>query len=158
MSIYLPNTSFVLTLYRQKNMDYSIVNALSYNTEGLPQAGAIYDLVCQWGVHFLSRVEQSKFLDLPTFELFIKAIGKFHLGAHIEKCFYRYSINFIKGMGQVDGEIIETLWSGLNPISNFARSMTKAHRRETLDDSMRDWNFKKLTRNSGSSFSQLIFV
>ncbi len=126
-------------------MDYCIVNALNYNTKGLIGAGVIYDLACQWGVHFDDRLEASEVLSLPAFQRFILAIGKFHLGAHIEKCFYRYSLNFILGMGQVDGEIVETLWSALNPISTMARSMTKAHRRESLDDSMRDWNFVKLT-------------
>ena len=130
-------------------MDYSIVHALSYNTEGLPEGAVIYDLACQWGVHFEERVLASPLLSQlfssEKFERFIKAVGKFHLGAHILKCFYMHSLNFIEGTGQVDGEIIETLWSGLNPISIMARSMSKAHRQETMDDAMRDWNWKKLT-------------
>ena len=84
-------------------------------------------------------------MSIPPFEKLITAVGKFHLGSHVDKCFYRHSLNFVEGTGQVDGEIIETLWSGLNPISAMARSMTKAHRREVLDDAMRDWNWKKLT-------------
>ena len=38
---------------------------------------------------------------------------------------------------------METLWSGINKVSGAARSMSKAHRQETLDDYMRDVNWKK---------------
>jgi hypothetical protein len=49
----------------------------------------------------------------------------------------------MKGSGHIDGEIMETLWSGMNKVSGAARSMSKAHRQETLDDYMRDANWKK---------------
>jgi Kyakuja-Dileera-Zisupton transposase len=49
----------------------------------------------------------------------------------------------MKGAGNIDGEIMETLWSGMNKVSGSARSMSKAHRQETLDDYMRDSNWKK---------------
>ncbi|KLO08462.1 hypothetical protein SCHPADRAFT_835294, partial [Schizopora paradoxa] len=130
---------------QQKNMDYCICNALSFNSDGLPEAAVIYDLACQWGVHFQSRLERSSTLSIPRFEKLITAVGKFHLGSHIDKCFFRNSLNFVEGTGQVDGEIIETLWSGINPISAMARSMTKSHRQEVLDAATRDWNWKKLT-------------
>ncbi|KAG1821442.1 hypothetical protein DFJ58DRAFT_849975 [Suillus subalutaceus] len=56
----------------------------------------------------------------------------------------RYSLNFIQGAGQVDGEILETLWAPFNKISPTARSMSQAHRQEVLDDHMCDSNWKKL--------------
>lgn len=126
-------------------MDYSIVQAMNYNSIGLEEYSVIYDLVCKWGVHFEGRMAASNTLFLPTFMKLLKAVGKFHLGAHILSCFYKHSLNFITGTGQVDGEIIETLWSGLNRVSSTARAMTKSHRREVLDDYMRDSNWKKLT-------------
>lgn len=49
----------------------------------------------------------------------------------------------MKGSGHIDGEIAETLWSGMNKVSGAARSMSRAHRQETLDDYMRDANWKK---------------
>ena len=126
-------------------MDYAIVKAMHYNSKGLPEQCIIYDVACQWKINFLDRIEASNALFLPLFVQLLFTVGKFHLGAHITSCFYKHSLNFIPGMGQVDGEIIETLWSGLNHVSNTARAMTKSHRREVLDDYMRDWNFKKLT-------------
>jgi Kyakuja-Dileera-Zisupton transposase len=91
----------------------------------------------------LKRVAASNHLDIPDIDI-IAAVGKFHLGAHAEKCFCRYSLNFIHGAGQHDGEIIETLWPGVNDISPSIRLMSKASRREMLDDAMRYSNFKKL--------------
>jgi hypothetical protein len=49
-------------------------------------------------------------------------------------------------MGQVDGEVVETLWSQLNEVSGSTRTMAAFHRRETLDDHMNDSNWKKLIR------------
>ena len=46
----------------------------------------------------------------------------------------------MEGSGHIDGKIMETLWSGMNKVSGSARSMSKAHRQETLDDYMRDSN------------------
>ena len=72
------------------------------------------------------------------------AVGKFHLNAHILKCFVQFSLNFMDGAGQIDGEILETLWSAFNKIAGSARTMTKAGQREVYNDFLRDTNFKKL--------------
>jgi Kyakuja-Dileera-Zisupton transposase len=83
-------------------------------------------------------------LSLPDSTMIIPAVGKFHLGAHIRSCFPLFSLNFIHGAGQQDGEILETLWSNLNKVSSSIRAMSKAHRHEVLDDYMRDSNWKKM--------------
>ncbi|KAG1818960.1 hypothetical protein DFJ58DRAFT_850222 [Suillus subalutaceus] len=90
------------------------------------------------------RVAHSKGLSVPENMHIIPAVGKFHLSAHKLACFARYSLNFIQGAGQVDGEILETLWAPFNKISPTARSMSQAHRQEVLDDHMCDSNWKKL--------------
>lgn len=129
-------------------MDYSIVQAMNYKSKGIEEQQVIYDIACQWGVKFFERVDQSPYLDIPDELKLILAVGKFHLGAHILECFYKHSLNFIEGTGQVDGEIIETLWSRLNHVSSTARAMSKPHRRDVLDDFMRDSNWKKLIDSS----------
>lgn len=127
------------------NVDYAVCEALKYRTENLPGALTYYDVACGWIVNFLERVMEGEYLDLPEgMDDIIPAVGKFHLNAHVQKCFARFSPNFILGAGQVDGEIIETLWSIFNMFSRSARTMTKAHRREVYDDHMRDSNWKKL--------------
>ena len=138
-------------------MDYSIVQAMNYKSDGLVEQQVIYDIACQWGVNFMDRVEQSPHLSVPEDLELTLAVGKFHLGAHVIECFYRHSLNFIEGTGQVDGEIIETLWSRVNRVSPSTRSMSKPHRREVLDDFMRDTNWKKLI-GSGKCFERLFLV
>ncbi|KAI6006640.1 hypothetical protein F5J12DRAFT_782886 [Pisolithus orientalis] len=93
--------------------------------ESIQKALVIYDVGCQWSINFMSQ-------------------GKFHLAAHKLSCFPRYSLNFVKGAGHLDGEILETLWAPFNKISPTARSMTQAHRQEVYDDHMRDSNWKKI--------------
>jgi hypothetical protein len=129
---------------RQVNVDYSVCTAFNFHTNGLHKGLLVYDVFCQYGVNFEKRIrEASKYLSKdPEMEIF-GAIGKFHLADHVDDCFSKWTLNFMKGAGHVDGEIMETLWSGMNKISGAARSMSKAHRQETLDDYMRDSNWKK---------------
>jgi Kyakuja-Dileera-Zisupton transposase len=72
------------------------------------------------------------------------AVGKWHLAAHVRECFAKFSLNFIEGSAQVDGEIMETLWSGLDLIAGITQGMSIAHRQEVLDDYINDSNWKKL--------------
>jgi len=89
------------------------------------------------------RVAAGKYLSLPSGVDIVPAVGKWHLGAHILECFPKFSLNFIKGIGQVDGEVLETLWSRTNKVAGTTRAMTKSHRAEVLDDNMYDSNWKK---------------
>ncbi|KAI6099659.1 hypothetical protein F5141DRAFT_1205122 [Pisolithus sp. B1] len=109
---------------------------------------------CQWSVNFWSRVKNSPSLLLPPALEIVPAVGKFHLVAHKLSCFPRYSLNFVKGAGHLDGEILETLWAPFNKISSTARSMTQAHRQEVYDHHMRDSNWKKLVGLGEGFFSK----
>lgn len=110
----------------------------------ITQALLVYDVACQWYINFKRRVAESKSLTLDHCLEVLVAVGKFHLSAHIRECFVKFTLNFLRGAAQVDGEIMETLWAEFNKVSRNARSMTKAHRREVYDDHMRDSNWKKL--------------
>ncbi|KAF8239119.1 hypothetical protein L208DRAFT_1015575, partial [Tricholoma matsutake] len=55
-----------------------------------------------------------------------------------------FSLSFIPGAGQVDGEILESLWSVLNDISHSTQNATISGQIETLDDHVGDSNFKKM--------------
>ena len=74
------------------------------------------------------------------------AVGKWHLAAHIPECFPKFTLNFIEGAGQVEGEILETLWSGLDEVAGLAQSMSIAHHQEVLDEYMNDSNWRKIIR------------
>jgi hypothetical protein len=125
------------------NIDYAICQALGYNSLGLSEALIAYDVACQWSINFDQRVKQSPHLSLPQGLRYIPAVGKFHLAAHIEDCFAYFSLNFVEGAGQQDGEILETLWSRLNKAAGSTRAMTKPHRQEMVDAHILDSNWKK---------------
>jgi hypothetical protein len=93
---------------RQMNIDYAVCQSLG-SMESDSQVITIYDVACQWHRNFAKRVSTSKYLDLPSDMVLVPAVGKWHLGAHVVECFPKYSLNFIKGVGQVDGEILETV-------------------------------------------------
>jgi len=126
-------------------MDYSICQALKVFPRNV-QALIIYDICCQWSIHFRQRVSESEFLDLPDPFDIIGAVGKWHLAAHIPECFPKFSLNFVEGAGQVDGEILETLWSNMDQVAGLAQAMSIAHHQETLDEYMNDSNWRKIIR------------
>jgi hypothetical protein len=128
------------------NIDYAICQALSHNTAGLSEALIEYDVACQWSINFKQRLQESSTLHLPPGLSWSSGVGKFHLGTHEKDCFVKFSLNFIHGSGQQDGEILETLWAPLNKIASSIRAMSKPARQEMLDDHMRDSNWKKATR------------
>jgi hypothetical protein len=111
--------------------------------EGNSHVVAIYDVACQWSRNFRRRVRGSKYLEIPSGLQITPAVGQWHLGAHVVDCFPKFSLNFIQGIGQVDGEILETLWSITNKVSGTTWAMGKSHRSEVLDDVMYDSNWKK---------------
>lgn len=102
--------------------------------------------MCQYFKKLGTRFAENDYLELPEGVKLIPGIGLFHVHGHQPSCLVRYAPSFIKGAGQVDGEIIETLWSTLNDTSRSARTATLAHRAEMLDDHMNDSNWKKLTK------------
>jgi hypothetical protein len=132
---------------------------MNFNSGGLRESLVIYDVYCQYGVHFEERIESaSGYLYKDPDMKIIGAIGKFHLADHVDSCFSKFSLNFVKGAGHIDGEIMETLWAGMNKVSAAARSMSKAHRQETLDDYMRDSNWKKTVGIGKLVPGNMIFV
>jgi hypothetical protein len=102
------------------NVDYSICNAINGHSHGIDTTFIIYDVGCQWCIHFAERVANCPGLSLPEPSQVLTAVGKFHLSAHKLPCFARFSLNFIQGAGQVDGEILKTLWASFNKISPTA--------------------------------------
>lgn len=126
------------------NIDYSVCKALQYNTKGMKQGLLFYDIFCQWIIHFMERLDEGEYLSLPENMKLLGGVGKFHLNAHKDECFLLFSPNFIEGAGLIDGEKMEPLWVDINKVSKFTKYMTKASRRQVMDDQMRDFNFKKM--------------
>ncbi|KAH8980291.1 hypothetical protein EDB86DRAFT_2835413 [Lactarius hatsudake] len=122
----------------------SICKALSYNMEDIPAALVMYDIMCQYGVHFQQRVERSPELSLSDSLQLRTGIGLFHIHGHQDSCLPHFSPSYIPRAKQVDGEIIETLWAPLNNVSRSICRMSLAHRQEVLDAHMKHSNWKKM--------------
>lgn len=132
-------------------MDWSLCESCKHtNLDGITDVLHIYDIMCQYHVHLYERVAASIDHSLLDTLRIIKAIGQFHVHGHQLNCLYRFSTTFIPGVGMIDGEILETLWSVLNDISRSTRSASLAHRMEVLDDHMGDSNWKKIINISES--------
>ncbi|KAH9912329.1 uncharacterized protein B0H18DRAFT_828051, partial [Fomitopsis serialis] len=129
---------------RQMNMDYSLSNALGYRSRGIGHVYVSYDIMCQYHVHLNDRFDDNPYLQMPGGLVLYKCIGLFHIHGHKAECELRHSLTFTEGAGEADGEIIETQWSGINPVSGSTRSMSTSHRQETLDRHMNNWNWKKM--------------
>ena len=153
--IYFNINLDLLQLFRFANMDYSICQALAQVTS-VKRALVIYDIGCEWSRHFPERVLATETLSLREDLDVIAAVGKFHLAGHVRECFALFSLNFVQGAGQLDGEILETLWASLDKVAGQTRGMSQAHRQEVLDDFMNDSNWKKLIRSGDlQSFNYL---
>ena len=109
---------FDTTPPRQLNVGYSVCQSLMSIPPTL-RVIIIYDVACRWSIYFYKRTKESACLGIPQGICLVPAVGKWHLGAHIPECFPKYSLNFVDGIGQIDGEISETLWW---PIDKVARN------------------------------------
>lgn len=127
------------------NIDYAICQALK-QFPGRRAALVIYDICCQWIINFRKRISESEWLEWWDDIEITAAVGKWHLAAHIRECFAKFSLNFVEGSAEVDGEIMETIWSGLDEVAGITQAMSIAHRQEVLDDYMSDSNWKKMLR------------
>ena len=130
-------------------MDYALWNAIRYWNSLLLLVMLFYDVVCQYHVKLMQRMAEGKFLGLPDGTKIHYGIGVWHIHGHQKSCYCRFSPLFIEGAGNIDGELIETLWAPLNEAAGTLRSMSTAHRQETLDVLMNDSNWKKLIRICG---------
>ncbi|EGO05138.1 hypothetical protein SERLA73DRAFT_37143, partial [Serpula lacrymans var. lacrymans S7.3] len=71
---------------RQMNMDYSLCQALT-SLVGIDSVIVLYNIMCQYGKHFLKRVLKSPYLQVPSDVSMYKGIGLFHVHGHQDICF-----------------------------------------------------------------------
>lgn len=71
------------------NMDYSLCQALNYNSIGIRQSLIYYDIACQYFKNFDRRIAESIYLHKnPDMEV-DKGVGLFHIHGHQSDCFPR---------------------------------------------------------------------
>ncbi|KAH9905103.1 uncharacterized protein B0H18DRAFT_964909 [Fomitopsis serialis] len=128
---------------RQMNMDYALSQAFQFYA-GLQTFILMYDIAC------------FEAFDVAANGLIFWGIGLFHIHGHQRDCLPKFSPDFIPGAGNVDGEIIETLWSPLNRISGSTRAMSTSHRKEVIDDHMNDSNWRKTATQQKLAYAETL--
>ena len=93
----------------------------------MPVALVMYDIMCQYGVHFKEHVQRSPELSLSRSLELQTGIGLFHIHGHKDSCFPQFLPSYISGAKQVDGEIIETLQAPLNNTLWSIHGMSLVH-------------------------------
>jgi hypothetical protein len=125
------------------NSDYALYNATRWS--GLRTFFVSYDIMCQYGMKLDERMQ--KFPDWPLRKgndvQVNLLIPKFHLPAHVQDCLYTFSFNFGLGCARVDGESLERSWFITNMEATGTKEMGPGGRRDTLDDSFDQANYRK---------------
>ncbi|KAG0703197.1 hypothetical protein DFH29DRAFT_981987 [Suillus ampliporus] len=130
---------------RYINMDYMFFSSMQ-SASMLQVINISYNIACQWSKNLWTRMStfpQQYHLDHNSKTVSF-LVPKFHLPTHILSCQTTYSFNFIKGVGQMDGEAPERGWADINPIATSTHEMGPGLRRDTLDNHFNDWNWKKV--------------
>lgn len=116
----------------------------------------LYDLSCQYKKNFRRRLELAGALSLDGKVRLDMLVGKWHLKGHADECFVEHSLNFMTGAGQVEGEVVETIWSELKGWTGILRNMTPAHFQEVLDDIVNFMNWTKLQKTGESILRRVV--
>ncbi|KAJ7028207.1 hypothetical protein C8F04DRAFT_1291706 [Mycena alexandri] len=130
---------------RYSNMDWIFSTIMRWKDERLEKVIS-YDIICQWFLKLFERL-----LKLPGIvrfvivaKLFRFVIPKMHIHSHTLACQLIFSLNFLLGAGQTDGEGIERPWANLGGVATSTREMGPGSRRDTLDSHLSYWNWSKL--------------
>ncbi|KAG1839355.1 hypothetical protein F4604DRAFT_1885305 [Suillus subluteus] len=97
------------------NMDYIVCSALL--ALAMTMINISYDIACH---------------ESSLIQFFVL---KFHIQAHIKKCWMNFSFNWSRHCD----------WSNINRVASSMKEMGPGMRRDTLDDHFGDWNWKKVT-------------
>ncbi|KAJ7015979.1 hypothetical protein C8F04DRAFT_983763 [Mycena alexandri] len=130
---------------RYGNTDWIFCAIMRWKHPDLPKAIS-YDIVCQWFKALFDRL-----LKMPAAvrfaivtSLFRFVIPKMHIHSHTLACQLTFSLNFLPGAAQTDGEGIERPWANLGGVATSTREMGPGSRRDTLDSHLSFWNWSKL--------------
>ena len=123
-------------------MDYIFFSSLAGTK--LDFVTVSYDIACQWSLHLMARMQRLPVnLHLPNTLKVRYRVPKFHLPAHVQKCWAPFSLNFSTCVGRTDGEGMEWTWSTLNGVARCVSMMGQGGRMDTLDDLCNDHNWIK---------------
>ena len=125
-------------------MDLIFCSAMRHY-EGVEKSNS-YDITCQWLLNLINRIREyppEYQVDLPAQLLMHWAIGKLHWYSHKQEGHSQYSLNWMPGVDQSDGEGIECRWWDIQPIANSMKLMGPGARQAFLNDHWGYVNWRK---------------
>ncbi|KAJ7707095.1 hypothetical protein B0H16DRAFT_1746660 [Mycena metata] len=130
---------------RYSNIDWIYSAIMRWKHERLFKVVS-YDIICQWFKKLFDRLlnmlSTVRFIVVTALMRFV--IPKMHIHSHTLACQVLFSLNFLLGAGQTDGEGIERPWANLGGVATSTREMGPGARRDTLDSHLGYWNWSKL--------------
>ena len=121
-----------------------------------------YDINCQYQIHFKKRMAWlgGQTGNLPSvsgarFPTTLVVVGKFHLPTHKASCHYKYSYHWLPGVGMMDGEALEHIWTILNDIEGSIHEMTVGHCHNIINNHHLDMNVQR-THSIGACISRIV--
>jgi hypothetical protein len=129
--------------------DYTFGKALQHAiNEGVPAAGLHYDIMCHYIKNMWKRFAEFRPPLAPitasNFKSFLAAVPKFHLAGHTEGCFACFSLNYMSGVGRLDGEGGEHCWANLNHTAGSTSEKGPGARIDSLSHVMHQWNWTRI--------------
>lgn len=140
-------------------MDYIIASVLKIVGYKEQPKVASYDIMCQWAIHLLERLQNLPphiAVTIPEGELRY-AIPKYHIRGHREADHSQYNFNLLPGVGKTEGEEVERNWSRQMGTAASTREMGPGSRHDTLEDHF-NWNNEEKYIRLGESPSKMLSV
>ncbi|KAJ7149525.1 hypothetical protein C8R43DRAFT_1128520 [Mycena crocata] len=117
-----------------------------------------YDITCQWRVNLLKRMADiPEHLRLKSDVVIQYGLPVWHAAAHESSCQVQNSLTYLDGVGRTDGEGIERVWSGLNPLAWATKEMGAGARHDALEDRIDHHNWEK-NINQGTTLARKLVV
>ncbi|KAF8144424.1 hypothetical protein K438DRAFT_1992779 [Mycena galopus ATCC 62051] len=127
------------------NMDWIFLSILSHLHPRLRKIIS-YDIACQWWKNLKSRVKTMP----PRIRLKIVlalmrfVVPKMHIKGYDHDCQTEYSVDYVPGSAQTDGEGIEHPWAHIGGVGSSTKEMGPGSREDTLNGHWGSWNWQKL--------------
>lgn len=113
---------------------------------GLQRLFYSYDIVCQWSIGLLKRMETLPAAQRLSPDIKLGyGVPKCHCRGHHLHCQSQFSMHVQPGVGRTDGEGIERTWSSLNHAASSTKEMLPGSRHDILDRRMSAHNWEKTT-------------
>ncbi|KAF8155179.1 hypothetical protein K438DRAFT_1987093 [Mycena galopus ATCC 62051] len=130
---------------RFRNMDWIFLSILLHLHPRLRKIIS-YDIACQWWKNLKGRVKKMPgHVHLKIVLALLRfVVPKMHIKGHNHDCQATYSLDYVPGSAQTDGEGIERPWAHIGGVGSSTKETGPGSREDTLNGHWGSWNWQKL--------------